>query len=370
MTIPSVGLGIVTICWSLDIPYEKPIVCRGYRRKEEEMKLVTFGVSTPVGQILRIGAMHRNKVMDLNMGYTRYLTDKYGNIQAYELAAAMIPPDMIAFFRRGNEGKAEAEMTIDYVAKYQTKGSSFGPQGEKIVYDTNEVKLKAPVPRPNSLRDYLSFEGHASFSGKKQLDKGWYEIPVCYKGNPDTVIGPDEIILWPAFTDSLDYELEYGIYIGKEGKNIPRARADEYIAGYTIFNDVSARDIQLQEMMVGGVGPAKGKDTCSVMGPCLVTLDEINPRNLRMIARINGEVWTDNNSGTSHWTWPQIIEFASMEETLYPGDFLGSGTVEGGCGLELNRWIQPGDIVELEIEGIGILRNRVGEKPPKRTFTR
>jgi 2-keto-4-pentenoate hydratase/2-oxohepta-3-ene-1,7-dioic acid hydratase in catechol pathway len=89
-----------------------------------------------------------------------------------------------------------------------------------------------------------------------------------------------------------------------------------------------------------------------------------------MIARINGEVWSDNNSGTAYWTWPQIIEFASMEETLYPGDFLGSGTVEGGCGVELNRWIQPGDVIELEVEGIGILRNRVGEKPPKRTFTR
>jgi 2-keto-4-pentenoate hydratase/2-oxohepta-3-ene-1,7-dioic acid hydratase in catechol pathway len=226
------------------------------------------------------------------------------------------------------------------------------------------------VPRPNSLRDYLSFEGHASLSGKRQLDKGWYEIPVCYKGNPDTVIGPDEVISWPAFTDLLDYELEYGIYIGKEGRNIPRERAEEYIVGYTIFNDISARDIQVKEMLAGGLGPAKGKDTCSVMGPCLATPDEVDPCNLRMTARVNGELWSDNNSGTAYWTWPQIIEFASMEETLYPGDFLGSGTVEGGCGMELNRWIQPGDVIELEVEGIGILRNRVGEKPPKRTFTR
>ena len=166
-------------------------------------------------------------------------------VQAYELAAAMLPPDMIAFFRRGEEGKDKAKLTIDYVVKCQVKGGLLGPRGEKIVYEMSEVKLKAPVPRPNSLRDYLSFEGHASFSGKRQLDKGWYEIPVCYKGNPDTVIGPDEVIPWPAFTDLLDYELEYGIYIGKEGKNIPRERAEEYIAGYTIFNDISARDIQL-----------------------------------------------------------------------------------------------------------------------------
>jgi hypothetical protein len=184
--------------WSLDIPCEKPIVCEGYRGKEEAMKLVTFGVPTSVGQIQRIGAIHQNKLIDLNMGYTRYLADKYGSVQAYEPASAMLPPDMIAFFRRGDEGKDKAKLTLDYVVKHQVKGSLLGPRGEKIVYEMSEVKLKAPVPWPNSLRDYLAFEGHASFSGKKQLDKDWYEIPVCYKGNPDTVIGPDEVILWPA----------------------------------------------------------------------------------------------------------------------------------------------------------------------------
>jgi len=334
------------------------------------MKLVTFEVSTSVGPIQRIGAISQDRIIDLNMGYTRYLAEKRGTGRADEVAAAVLPPEMIAFFRSGKEGKEAAETTIDYVAKQSANNPILGPKGERIVYKMQDVKLKAPVPRPNSLRDYIAFEGHASLSGKKQLDKGWYEMPVCYKGNPDTIIGPEETILWPAFTDLLDYELEYGIYIGKEGKNIPREKAEEYIAGYTIFNDISARDIQLTEMLAFGLGPVKGKDTCSVMGPCLVTPDEIDPKDTRMIARINGEVWSDNNSGTSYWTWPQIIEFASMEETLYPGDFLGSGTVEGGCGLEMNRWIQPGDVIELEVEGIGILRNHVGQKPPKRTFTR
>ena len=333
------------------------------------MKLVTFEVSTPIGTMQRIGAINRDKIIDLNMGYTRYLANKHGNGRPYELAAAVLPPDMIAFFRSGKEGREAARTTIDYISKKQSKAPIMGPHGEKIVYDMAEVKLKAPVPRPNSLRDYLAFEGHASRSGLKKLDKTWYEIPVCYRGNPDTVIGPEETIPWPSYTDLLDYELEYGIYIGKKGKNIPREKAEEYIAGYTILNDVSARDMQLQEMIVG-LGPVKGKDFCSVMGPCLVTSDEVDPANMRMTARINGEVWSDNNSGTSYWTWPQIIEFASMEETLYPGDFLGSGTVEKGCGGELNKWIQPGDVIELEVEGIGILRNRVGEKPPKRIFTR
>jgi 2-keto-4-pentenoate hydratase/2-oxohepta-3-ene-1,7-dioic acid hydratase in catechol pathway len=347
-----------------------PIVCHDLRPKEEHMKLVTFSISTPVGRIQRIGAIHGNEIIDLNAGYARYLADKRGTDQACELAAAMLPPDMIAFFRRGKEGRERAKTTLDYVERLVTKDALLGPRGEKVIYAMDEVKLMAPVPRPNSLRDYMAFEGHASFSGKRQLDKGWYDMPVCYKGNPDTIIGHDDVILWPAFSDLLDYELEYGIYIGKEGKNIPRDRAKDYIAGYTIFNDISARDIQLQEMLAGGLGPVKGKDTCSVMGPCLVTPDDLDADNLHMMARVNGEIWSDNNSGTAYWTWPQIIEFASMEETLYPGDFLGSGTVEGGSGLELNRWIQPGDVIELEIEGIGILRNRVGEKPPKRVFMR
>ena len=335
------------------------------------MKLVTFAVPTPVGEILRIGTIHHEEIIDLNMGYARYLADEHAQGRSsYELAAATLPADMIAFFRRGQKGKDRARLTIDYVLGHQERGGLSGPSGEKMVYGMDEVRLKAPVPRPNSLRDYLAFEGHASFSGKRQLDSGWYDIPVCYKGNPDTVIGPNDIVPWPAFTDLLDYELEYGIYIGKEGRNIPRERAEEYIAGYTIFNDISARDIQLQEMLAGGLGPAKGKDTCSIMGPCLVTPEDVEPGNLRMIARVNGEVWSDNNSGTAYWTWPQIIEFASLEETLYPGDFLGSGTVEGGCGMELNRWIQPGDVIELEVKGIGVLRNRVGDRPPKRAFTR
>jgi 2-keto-4-pentenoate hydratase/2-oxohepta-3-ene-1,7-dioic acid hydratase in catechol pathway len=333
------------------------------------MKLVTFEVSTPVGPVQNIGAISHEKIIDLNLGYTCYLADKRGSYIAYELASVIVPPDMIAFLRSGQEGMEAARTAIDYVTKRQVKSPILGPMGERVIYEMKEVKLKAPVPRPNSLRDYLAFEGHASLSGLKQLDKAWYEIPVCYKGNPDTVIGPEETIPWPGYTDLLDYELEYGIYIGKEGKNIPREQAEEYIAGYTIFNDISARDIQLQEMMVL-LGPVKGKDFCSIMGPCLVTPDEIDPSNLRMIARINGEAWSENNSGTSYWTWPQIIEFASMEEPLYPGDFLGSGTVEKGCGGELNKWLQPGDVIELEVEGIGILRNRVGEKPPKRTFTR
>lgn len=334
------------------------------------MKLVTFEVSTVLGQVQRIGALKDERtIIDLNLAYGCYLATKYGIKRAREIASIILPPDMISFFESGREGKEAAELAIDFVSHQLAKGTAYGLNGERLVFAIEDVKLKAPVPRPNSIRDYLAFEGHASFSGQRELAEAWYQIPVCYKGNPDTVIGPEEVIPWPSYTDRLDYELEYGIYIGKRGKNIPREQAAKYIAGYTIFNDVSARDMQALEM-TARLGPAKGKDFCNVMGPCLVTPDEIDPSNLRMIARVNGEIWSEGNSGTSYWTWAHIIEFASWEETLQPGDFLGSGTVEKGCGIELNRWLQPDDVIELEVEGIGILRNRVGKKPPKRHFVR
>ena len=151
--------------------------------------------------------------------------------------------------------------------------------------------------------------------------------------------------------------------MGKEEKNIPANKADDYIFGYTILNDFSARDIQMEEMALR-LGPAKGKDFGSAIGPWIVTKDEIgNPHNLKMMARINGEIWSQGNSGTSYWKFGQIIAHASLDETLYPGEIIGTGTVGGGCGLELDRWLKPGDTVELEIEKIGILKNKIVRRP-------
>ena len=329
--------------------------------REHAVKLVTFEVSTVLGAFSRIGALLQDGILDLNMAYVCYLKDTGDRPHAYELAEVVVPPDMLDFLRVGDDAMDAARNAIEFVSGRKSKETPLGPEGERVLYDTGEVRLRAPVPRPNSIRDFISFEQHAGSGGGRKLPDAWYEIPVCYKGNPDTVIDPEDIILWPSFTDLLDYELEYGVYIGREGRNISQTEAGKYIAGYTIFNDVSARDIQMKEMSVG-LGPAKGKDTCNVMGPCLVTPDEVDPRNMRMIARINGEVWTDGNSGTMYRTWDQIIEYVSRDETLYPGDFLGSGTVGGGCGAEHGRWIKPGDSIELEMEGIGVLRNGVGEK--------
>jgi 2-keto-4-pentenoate hydratase/2-oxohepta-3-ene-1,7-dioic acid hydratase in catechol pathway len=158
----------------------------------------------------------------------------------------------------------------------------------------------------------------------------------------------------------LDYELEIAVCIGKYGKNISSDKAAEYIAGYTIFNDISARDIQAKEMELR-LGPSKGKnfENANIMGPCLVTPDELDVNNLRMMARINNEVWSDGNSRDMYFKFPDLIAYLSKDEPIYPGEFICSGTVGSGCGLEHGKWLKPGDVVELEIEGIGILKNKV-----------
>ena len=328
------------------------------------MKLVSFSVATVFGETVRIGALVEDGIVDLNLAYASYLDESGTTGRPYEVATGIMPPDMVEFFKGGELSKDSAKQVIDFVQDRLDKRQPMsGPRGEKIVHQPEEVKLLAPVPRPNSIRDTLSFEGHMkNFEKrtKKPIPELWYRIPIYYKGNPSTVIGPEEPIVWPSYTEKLDYELEFGIYIGKEGKNIRADDAHEYIAGYTIFNDVSARDV-LQEEVSMFLGPAKGKDpdTGNVMGPCLVTPDDLDVSDIKMVARINGEPWSEGSTSDMYWSFPKIIEYVSRSETLYPGDFIGSGTVANGCGDELDRWIQPGDVIELEVEGIGILRNTV-----------
>jgi len=328
------------------------------------MKLVSYTVPTIVGEFLRIGVILEEKIVDLNLAYIWYLTEKDLTCRPYDVAAGILPPDMVEFFKGGRLARQTAADVVDYVRGKLGKGEPFvGPRGEKIIYAKDDVKLKAPVPKPNSIRDTLSFEGHMKNFEKrtgKPIPELWYQRPLYYKGNPCTVIGPDEPILWPNYTEKLDFELEFGIYIGKQGKDILGDEAEDYIAGYTIFNDVSARDILREEVSMF-LGPAKGKDLDSgnVMGPCLVTPDELDVTDIKMTARINGEIWSEGRTSDMYWSFPQIIEYVSRSETLYPGDFIGSGTVANGCGDELDRWIQPGDVIELEVEGIGVLRNPV-----------
>jgi 2-keto-4-pentenoate hydratase/2-oxohepta-3-ene-1,7-dioic acid hydratase in catechol pathway len=274
-----------------------------------------------------------------------------------------VPPDMLEFLRGGDTSLTFARTALGHLTSETAGGTGLtGRKGECLVFAETEVRLRAPLPRPTSMRDFYAFEGHVKKGFEKRgepMPEEWYSMPVYYKGNHQSIIGPGDPVTWPPFTEKFDYELELAVIIGKTGRNIPRDRASEHIAGYTIMNDFSARDIQRAEMKVR-LGPAKGKDFATAIGPVLVTPDEIgDPYNLRMSARVNGETWSEGSSSLMHHRFDRIIEFASLEETLHPGDLIGSGTVTGGCGLELDRWVKPGDTIELEIEGIGRLSNTV-----------
>jgi 2-keto-4-pentenoate hydratase/2-oxohepta-3-ene-1,7-dioic acid hydratase in catechol pathway len=248
------------------------------------------------------------------------------------------------------------------------------------------VELRAPLQPPPQLRDCSCFEAHLknSFDSARRfqvrraadpeaafaaLDRTadnavietFQRQPIYYKANRFSVIGADERVIWPSYSKVMDFELEFACYIAKPAKDVAAADAGEYIFGYTIYNDFSARDAQAREM-AGMLGPAKGKDfdTGNVMGPCLVTADEIpDPYDLTMIARVNGEEWGRGSSRDMRWTFPDLIEHISRSETLHPGEALGSGTVGTGCGLEQQRYLSPGDIIELEVEKIGILRSQI-----------
>ena len=237
------------------------------------------------------------------------------------------------------------------------------PAGKRTL--VKDARLQAPL-KPRSLRDFITFEDHLKTSYERLgllIPKEWYEAPVYYKGMPETVIGPGTDIPWPSYSDYLDCELELAAVIGRQGRNIAADDAADYIFGYTIWNDVSARDVQRVEMPVGlGPGKAKDWDGSNVIGPGIVTADELDGQNLRMILRVNGEVWTEESSGNMHYSFAELIAYVSREQTLYPGEVFGSGTPSGGSGIDVGRRFKEQDIVELEVEGIGILRNRIGNR--------
>ncbi|WP_306061816.1 fumarylacetoacetate hydrolase family protein [Natronococcus wangiae] len=317
------------------------------------MKLTEFEVQTPVGPVRRVGAVDDEELIDVTASYGAVLAER-GERRPAEIAAITTPPEMLAFLRRGDRAFEAAREALEFAAETDT---SVGPDGAQLRYCREEVVRLGPLPRPNSIRDFMVVEEHVRNSLEEPPD-AWYEMPVYYKGNPDTVVRPGADVEWPAYTDRLDYELEIAAIVGKRGRDVPAERAEEYIAGYTIFNDFSARDIQLREMSAQ-LGPAKGKDFANGLGPVLVTPDEIDVENLAVSARINGEVWSDGSLGEMYHSFAEIVEHVSQAEPLHPGDVLGSGTVGNGCGLELDRWLEPGDEIELEAEGIGTLRHRV-----------
>lgn len=235
-----------------------------------------------------------------------------------------------------------------------------------IDISVNKISFDAPLDKIETYRDFYAHEKHVEVGFKKRGEKipeAWYEIPAYYKGATAGFIGHEAEILWPSYTDVLDYELELGMVIGRDGYNIKEKDAHKHIFGFTILNDISARDIQRKEMQIR-LGPAKGKDFCSIIGPVITTIDEIGTGepNLLMTAKVNGVEWSRGQSGDCHFTWAQMIAHVAQDEWIKAGDLFGSGTVGTGCGLELDKWVKEGDIIELEIEKIGKLVNKVGKK--------
>lgn len=238
-----------------------------------------------------------------------------------------------------------------------------------------DVRLRAPLPKPPTIRDFYAFEQHVRTARQRrglEMIPEWYEFPVFYFSNPYATCGPDDEVRIPPGSNEMDYELEVAAVVGRAGADLDAATAEQHIAGYMVMNDWSARDIQRREMKLS-MGPVKGKDFATSLGPVLVTPDEIEPYrkgkafDLQMTARVNGEEWSRASLADIYWSFGDMIAWASQATRVEPGDVIGSGTCGTGCILELSLvhgsdrypWLQPGDVVELEVEQLGVLRNKV-----------
>ena len=291
------------------------------------MRLVTY----ERGGERRLGALHQGRVIDL--------PDAVGH--------PAFPPTMEALVAR-NGGT-----TLDAAREAFEKD-------DVLEFAVERPRILVPF-LPSSLRDFLAFEDHAKLGAERRgtdVPESWYEIPVYYKGNHRSVIGPEEELEWPGFTDRLDFELEVACIVGTRGRDVAEADADGLIFGYTVMNDWSARDLQAKEM-AAWLGPAKSKDFATSLGPCVVTADDFDVSSARLLARVNGEVWGEGHLADARWSFAQMIAYVSRGEDVWPGDVYGSGTFGGGCGLDQGRFLEPGDVVELEVEKIGTLRNVV-----------
>jgi fumarylacetoacetate (FAA) hydrolase len=231
-----------------------------------------------------------------------------------------------------------------------------GDVNEAESHALEDVRIISPIPVPPSIRDFFAFEQHVMKTRGRRgeaVPEFWYSVPVFYFTNPAAVIGSEDVVAFPRGSEKLDYELEVAAVIG----------GDEQIAGFTILNDWSARDLQRGEITVG-LGPAKGKDFATSIGPFLVTVDEFDGGEAVMLARVNGQERSRGQLSDIHYSWLEIRDRAAMNTRLRPGDVLGSGTVGTGCILESEdqSWLQPGDVVELEVTGLGVLRNVIGER--------
>ena len=345
------------------------------------MKLATFRIQTAVGPFERFGIVSLDGgpedhalsarqslgwIVDVNFASAAKFAES-GAGNPNRRADAICPPDLISCAELYGPALDPLEEVVGWFEERCAAGDPAalsGPRGERIAYRLDEIELRPPVARVPVLRDFAAFEDHLKTTFDKmglKIPPSWYEQPTAFKGNSTTLVGHDEEVAWPRYTSKMDYELEVAAVIGAPGQDIDVDAASGHILGYTLLDDFSARDTQKGEMAMS-TGPYKGKDFAWGLGPWIVTPDELGDiSGLPMKVVVNGEVWASSTPGAMQWTFPEIISYTSQDETLNIGDVFGSGTVNQGCGFEIDRWIAPGDVVELEAAGIGVLRNRIGE---------
>lgn len=282
-------------------------------------------------------------------------------VAARRIAAARIPDSLAA----GLESHSFRE-------DIQTAFESEAP--DDAIVPIAGVRWLAPIDPPR-YRDFMSFEQHHLSSRQvlgREVPEVTYTLPTYYKGGHLSLIGHEDAVRWPGYCDWMDYELELGWVVGGGGVDLSPAEAERRVFGVTLLNDFSARDRQREET-AGNLGPAKGKDFATALGPWLATADEIDLLAIELSARINGETWAQGVSGSAMWSPAEILAYLSTAEPLVAGELVGSGTIGGGCGLEVGRRLVPGDVIELEGSGLGILRNRMAAPdqlrwaPPRRT---
>lgn len=325
------------------------------------MKICTYLKSTFLGTHRRLGIVHQDLVVDTNLVWRKHF-EVSGYYLPEEKANLHMPSslsDVLTFYQEGSIDRFKQTLAL---FENLTK-SGVAPHEMSVKIDS--IEFDSPLDKIIMYRDFYAHEKHVKKGFEKRgeaVPEAWYEIPAYYKGGTAGFLGNNTTIPWPSFSQKVDYELELGVVLGRDGFNIKESNALKHVFGYTILNDISARDIQRKEMSIR-LGPAKGKDWCSIMGPVILTQDEFGASepDLLMQARINGELWSEGRSSDSHYSWAQMISHMGQDEWVRASEFIGSGTVGTGCGLELDRWIQPGDVIELEIEKIGILKNTVGK---------
>jgi 2-keto-4-pentenoate hydratase/2-oxohepta-3-ene-1,7-dioic acid hydratase in catechol pathway len=331
------------------------------------VRLATIGVRGPLGTVPRVVA----KALDSDDA-TPLLIDctaagelwwaRAGSGDPLAWAAATFPPDLVGLLRGGERG---LEMVREAVTMADDLGpGATSPSGLPLGLAVDQVE-RLPLLRPPMLRDFYAFEGHVAAGAARRsepIPPAWYQRPVYYKGNPSTILAPGAVVPWPAYTDALDYELELACVLLSGGQDLSPQAAGSAIAGYTVFCDFSARDLQRDEMQLR-LGPAKSKDFASGLGPWLVTADEVgDPAELTAVAHLNGLEVARGRMGDAKWSFAEMVAYASGAEPLEAGEVLASGTVTGGSGQEQGRLLEPGDRVDCELVGWGTLSHTVGAR--------